>query len=123
MNYYFVSAAGLIYLLGLVHSLLGERTIFYRLFGMRVPDLRGSELYFKRTLRFAWHATTCFLWTLATVLVYWSDRSLDTAVTDATQIFGFGFFGAALLSLVVTRGRHFSWVLFLAVAILLWSGS
>jgi len=123
MNYYFLSAAGLLFLTGLVHSLLGERTIFYQLFRMRVPDLMGSELFFKRTMRFTWHATTCILWTLATVLAYWSDMELTTPVTDATQIFGFGFFAASLLALVITQGKHFSWVVFLAVAILLWGGS
>ena len=59
MNTALVCAAGLILALGAVHSILGERYILSRLFRRSdLPRLFGSDLFTRRTLRFAWHLTT-----------------------------------------------------------------
>lgn len=56
-------AAILCFLIGIIHSYLGERFILIRLFrGDRVPHLFGSDYFPKRTLRFAWHITTFAWW-------------------------------------------------------------
>lgn len=61
------AAAILCFLIGLIHSCLGERFILIRLFrGDRVPHLFGSGYFPKRTFRFAWHITTFACGGLAT---------------------------------------------------------
>ncbi|MBK7012660.1 MAG: hypothetical protein IPH43_08315 [Xanthomonadales bacterium] len=55
-------AALLIALLGLAHSVLGERYILVRLFRRDLPKLFGGTRFTRNTLRFAWHLTTMFAW-------------------------------------------------------------
>ena len=69
MNYYLTGAAVLAGLLGLGHSLLGEKTILGPLFTRNdLPKLMGSAEFTKQTLRFTWHVTTALLWGLAGIL-------------------------------------------------------
>ena len=59
-------AAGLVLLVGLAHSYLGERYILIRLFRRSdLPHLFGSDVFTRRTLRFAWHLTTVAWWGLS----------------------------------------------------------
>ena len=55
-------AALLGFLLGVAHSVLGERYILTRLFRREnLPTLFGGTEFTTRTLRFAWHLTTIAL--------------------------------------------------------------
>jgi hypothetical protein len=121
MNRGLLAAAGLIAALGAAHSYLGERYILIRLF--RRPDLPsifGSDLFTRRTLRFAWHLTTIVWWAVAAILVVMAGEP-ETRLSS--QIAGI-IAATALISAVVTaafsRGRHLAWVVFLAVALLVW---
>lgn len=52
-------ASGLLVVLALAHSYLGERYILIRLFKrVNLHMLFGSDDFTKRTLRFAWHLTS-----------------------------------------------------------------
>lgn len=118
-------AAGLFFLLGIAHSYLGERYILIRLF--RRPDLPvlfGSDLFTRRTLRMAWHLTTVASWTLAALLLLTANT--DAAGLSRAQVcfvVGGGALGCALVAGIGTRGRHLSWVVFLAITVLLWIGA
>ncbi|MEM9290651.1 MAG: hypothetical protein AAGD01_03125 [Acidobacteriota bacterium] len=107
------AAAILLVLLGLAHSVLGERYILMRLFRRPLPPLFGSDWFTRRTLRFAWHITSVAWWGFAALLV--SD--LETPETTLWIISG-TFFVSGLISLIAGRGRHFSWAVFLAIAAL-----
>jgi hypothetical protein len=114
-------AAALIILTGLAHSVLGERYILTRLFRRSdLPRLFGGTAFTARTLRFAWHITTVAWWGMAVLLWQAADGTLSR--TSALQVLGWTALLSALLPLWITRGRHLSWIVFLAVgALTLWS--
>ena len=116
-------AAVLLLLLGLVHSVLGERYILVRLFRRdNLPRLFGSDVFTKRTLRFAWHLTTVVWLGVAVLLV----RMAGAQTLGAPEIGGTVAATAgvsALVALVGSRARHPAWIVFLVVAGLVWAGT
>ena len=113
-----VIAAVLLLAIGLAHSYLGERYILVRLFRRDLPALFGSDAFTKRTLRFAWHLTTVAWWGYAALLLF-QFASARTSL----RVISVTFLVSAVVSLVGARGRHLSWVVFLAVAGLTWWAS
>lgn len=106
------SAAILIALLGLAHSVLGERYLLIRLFRRDLPRLFGGTDFTRNTLRFAWHLTTVLAFGLS-VLLWQLDRS-PSPQTLARSL-GWCLIAAGFLPLLFTRGRHLAWiVLFVA---------
>ena len=115
-------AAGLTMVLAAAHSYLGERYILIRLFRRdNLPKLLGGVEFTKQTLRFAWHITS-FAWLgLATLLLLMSSSPGGTHRVQARVIAAvFGLSGVA--ALLGSRGRHLSWVVFFAIAALVWFG-
>ncbi len=119
MNPYLMAAGIGSAVIGLLHSVLGERFILMRLGSL--PPVFGSELFTARILRFAWHITTLLLVGMGLVLVLQAAGRGDAEPT--ARVFSVTFLLCAILSGGVSRGRHFSWVLFLAAAILAWFGA
>jgi hypothetical protein len=113
-------AAVLIFLTGLAHSVLGERYILIRLFRRdNLPPLFGGTSFTTQTLRFAWHITTVAWWGFA--LLLWQAASGALTVRGMLEVLGYTSVLSGLLPLVLTRGRHLSWVVFFAVgAIVMW---
>ena len=102
-------AALLAVALGLAHSILGERYILMRLFRRdNLPTLWGGTAFTTGTLRFVWHETTVALLGFAVLLIQLGQGGL-TAVACA-QTLGWTLIAAGLLPLVLTRGRHPSWI-------------
>ena len=113
-------AAALIVLVAVVHSWLGERYIIIRLLRRSdLPKLFGGDLFTRRTIRFAWHLTTVAWFGLAVTLMV-TARAGDASDGGRFIVVTVGatFLASSILSLVTTRGRHLSWILFLAVALL-----
>lgn len=114
------AAAALVFLLGAAHSVLGERYILIRLFRRSdLPRLFGGTAFTTRTLRFAWHLTTVIAWGQAALL--WQ---LGQGVTDPRSLartLAVTLLVSALLPLVITRGRHLSWLVLLVAGGLAWS--
>ena len=112
------AAATLIFLLGLAHSILGERYILVRLFRRQdLPMLFGGTAFTTRTLRFAWHLTTVIAWGLAAVVLQLDALPHGPGRAIALTIGG-TLIVSCLLPLAFTRGRHLSWVvLFVAGAL------
>ncbi|MEQ2353763.1 hypothetical protein [Pseudoalteromonas piscicida] len=112
------AAALLLFLIGLVHSVLGEKYILLRLFKRdNLPHLFGSDWFSKRTLRFAWHLTTIAWWGIAAML-FMFYREMDGKqmlyVTSGT------FLISGLVALIASRAKHLSWVVFFVIAALLY---
>ena len=112
-------AAALLVAIALAHSLLGERYILRRLFRRgELPRLYGSDRFTRRTLRFAWHLTSVAWLGFAALLVVQSPRPEPDgallAVVTAT------FLAHAVITAVASRGKHFAWPVFLAIAVLCW---
>ena len=116
-------AAFLALLVGIAHSVLGERYILMRLFRRDgLPKLFGGTEFTTRTLRFAWHVTTIAWWGFAAVLVQLAQGSL-TASSVAFAI-GVTFTATGLVTLIASRGRHLAWPVFLAIGgIALYAGT
>lgn len=108
-------AVVLIVAVGMAHSVLGERYILTRLFRRRLPELFGSDEFTKRTLRFAWHITTVAWFGFGAVLLQVHGGQLSTE--RVLMIVGLVFGISAALALVLSRGRHLSWLVFSAISI------
>jgi hypothetical protein len=122
MNTPLLVAAALIVALGLVHSVLGERYILIRLFRRSdLPRLFGSDLFTRRTLRFAWHLTTVVWFGIGAILVQLARPGLSTVNLGTTLMVTSVV--SALVALVGSRGRHPAWVVFLAIGLCAWLGT
>lgn len=108
-----IAAAVLAVSIGVAHSCLGERYILIRLFRRPLPPLFGDDWFTRQTLRFAWHITTIAWFGFAAILM-----CLHSGSTDRRQLLLLiaGTFGmTALISLIASRGRHLSWIVFGAI--------
>lgn len=113
-----IVGAALAFGVGAAHSYLGERYVLTRLFRRPdLPPLFGSDVFTRRTLRLAWHATTLAWWGLGAVLVLLPTGASTAAIGAAVS----ATFGAtAVLMFVGSRGRHLAWIAFLAIAAAAW---
>ena len=118
-------AAGILSaVLGVLHSLLGERLLLGPIFRRGdLPKLLGSTDFARRTLRFAWHLTTVLLLAIGAVITAFSLSPLEAQSAWVPRVLAITFAACSLLSLIGTRARHFSWWVFLAIAVLLWLGA
>lgn len=123
MNFYLVAAAVLVVGIGIAHSWLGERYILMRLFRRQnIPHLLGSDDFTKRTLRFAWHITTVAWFGAAAFLLILASYPIDDSARMLSRVIAATFLVSSIVALVGSRGRHFSWVIFLLIAGLVWMG-
>jgi hypothetical protein len=115
-----IVAAVLTVLTGVAHSYLGERYILIRLFRRSdLPNLFGSDVFTRRTLRLAWHLTTIAWWGNAVLLWALAQGSarLGLRVLSGT------LFVSAVVTAIGSRGRHLAWPVILLIAVLVWVGS
>jgi hypothetical protein len=116
------AGATLAVLVGAAHSYLGERYILTRLFRRAdLPHLFGGDAFTKRTLRFAWHLSTVAWWGFAAMLLLLAP-GVPTRSHLGAAIAG-TFLITAVITFAVSRGRHFAWPVFLAIAIAAWWGT
>lgn len=124
MNVFLLIAGLLSAIIGVAHSVLGEKLLLRPLFECgEVPKLLGSTLFAHRTLRFAWHLTTVLLVAIGTVVMGIAVSPPDTGQVWILQSLAATFTVCSLLSLIGARGRHFSWWVFFIIAALLWLGA
>jgi len=110
-------AALLLVGISFAHSYLGERYLLMRLFRRcELPRLFGSAEYTQRTLRFAWHVTSVAWLGFAALLVLAAQAPVPAATLG--WVIGAVFGAHFAIALFGSRGRHYSWVVFLAVAVL-----
>jgi hypothetical protein len=108
-------AALLAFLLGVAHSVLGERYILIRLF--RRPDLPrlfGSSAFTTRTLRFAWHITTVAWWGFAAI-VFLVARN-QASPPSLLVVIGTVFLVSAIIAAAGSRFQHLSWLVLASIA-------
>jgi len=130
MNIYFLITGILCFILGLVHSILGEYLIFRdkRNKGNLVPSKVNTELK-ERHLRIiwaTWHLSSFFGWCIGAFLV---KLSIDQNMLDSEFINFminstiFTMFASSLLVLIGTKGKHPGWIVLLLIGILLIIGN
>ena len=105
---------------GLAHSYLGERFVLVRLLRRdNLPHLFGSDVFTKRTLRFAWHLTT-IAWIGLGGLVWVLGGN---GARDGLRGIGVIFLASAVLTVVGSRGRHLAWIVFTMIGVAAWMGA
>lgn len=115
-------AAILLVVIGIAHSYLGERYILIRLFRKGdLPKLYGGTVFTKNTLRFAWHLTTVAWFGFAFLLIHLSGGLLSENVVG--DIIAFTFLVHGIVSLVGSKGKHFSWPVFIIIGIVVFYAS
>jgi len=130
MNIYFLIAGILCFLLGLIHSILGEYLIFKdkRKTGNLVPSKVNTELK-ERHLRIiwaTWHLSSFFGWCIGVFLIKISSdqKKLDAEFIDfminSTVL---AMFASSLLVLIGTNGKHPGWIVLILIGILLILGN
>ncbi|MCG8326198.1 MAG: hypothetical protein MI974_00875 [Chitinophagales bacterium] len=126
MNIYFLIAGILSFLLGLVHSILGEYLIFQkkREKGKIIPSKRSEGLR-ERHLRIiwaTWHLASVFGWCIGAILIKIAlgQSGLNADFVDfLIQSVICAMFTGALLVLMGTKGKHPGWIVLLMITILL----
>jgi hypothetical protein len=123
MDIALVTAASLLVLIAVAHSYLGEKYVLIRLFRREdLPRVMGSEQFTKRVLRFAWHVTSIAWVGFAGVLLVFAGDASD-ARSSVLRVISGTFAASALLTGTASRGRHLSWAVFTAIAVLTWMES
>ncbi|MBM7068259.1 hypothetical protein [Actibacterium sp. 188UL27-1] len=113
-----ILAAILLFAVGLMHSLRGDRHLIAPILALPdLPIILGSRRNTELTLRIGWHVTTLFWWILGVVLIVMQFR-----IAAAPDVLLWGISGACgvtgLAALILSRGKHMSWVFFLPIAVL-----
>ena len=107
-------AAFLAIAIGITHSYLGENYILMRLFRRDdLPKLFGSSQFTIQTLRFAWHLTTIAWWGFAAILIVLANPPV--AARTIGLVIGCTFLVHFAIALLASRGRHYSWLIFLSI--------
>jgi hypothetical protein len=127
VNTCFIAAAALAFVVGLVHSVLGEMMIFRRMRkpGRVIPTdggtlLPGSNV---RILWASWHVLTVLGWGMAAILVQLAQPAAHGVAEELIeQVIAVSMFVGSVLVLVATKGRHPGWIGLLGVATLVWLG-
>ena len=127
MNTYLIAAAVLAFIVGLVHSVLGEVMVFSRMRqGLIVPTNGGSVLQQRhvRILWASWHVLTVFGWSFAAVLfLLSSEPSAEPLRVSLLQAVAVAMLFGSFLVLYGTKARHPGWLGLLGVSVLTWLGS
>ncbi len=113
----FLFAACLLTAMGFIHSYLGEKFMFSRLFAVRdLPLFRRHRRFTERVLRFAWHITSLAWFGFAALLFLMSfgNTALFGLVIAAT------LFVHSIVIVATCGVRHPAWSLFLLAAFAVW---
>ena len=126
MNKYIAAAGTLVFLVGLVHSILGEKLIFRRMRTGSVIPTNGGKIIGEGHVRIiwaSWHIVTLFGWLIAAVLI-WLAQSPERLQSNGLVLSAIAstMLVSALLALVATKARHPGWAGLLGVAALVWFG-
>ena len=126
MNTYFVAAAAIAFIVGLVHSVLGEILIFRRLRLRGLVPTNGGNVLSERHVRIiwaTWHIVTVFGWCLGAVLLRLSLPAGETSsAVFIEQAMVLAALAASALVLFGTLGKHPGWIGLLAMAVCAWLG-
>lgn len=126
MNRFLAIASVLAFLVGLVHSVLGERLIFRRMRQGGFMPTNGARLIGEghvRILWASWHALTVFGWCIGAMLFWLSQGPPSPAYAFFANAIIVATVVAAALVCIGTQAKHPGWVGLLGVAALTWLGT
>lgn len=114
MSGWSMAAGVLLILIAVAHSALGELHLISPLVRAEWPPWPVPRRLAKATLRFAWHLTTLAWWALAAQLLLPGVSAADVVIAFSAA--------TALVIFGATRGAHFAWAIFVAIAAFTWLG-
>ncbi len=130
MNVYFLIAGILCFVLGLIHSILGEFLIFKskRNKGSIVPSKKipGLKERHLRIIWATWHLASFFGWCIGIILVKISLTQNDLNpkfIQMVVQSMICTMLLGSLLVLIGTKGKHPGWIVLLVIGVLLLIGN
>jgi hypothetical protein len=125
LNTYLVISGILTVLLSIAHTIIGEILILIPMQKSEgIPAVRGSVATTKRTLRFTWHITSVLGIGIAFLLFHYAKfAALTPDHVYVLRILSLTFLVSFVVSIVGSKARHPSWVVFLIVSILIWLGT
>ena len=110
-------AALVVAVIGLVHSILGERVVFPRLFALPdLPLLRRDRTYTVHVLRYAWHLTSVAWWAFAAILIMVWLGAADMR-RASVLIVALTLLASGVVILATAGRRHPAWPLFLVAGL------
>ncbi len=120
-NWCFITAGISIFVIGLVHSILGERFIFRRMRSTRFIPTNGGQVLREphvRILWASWHVVTMMGWCIA-IFLFWlalpSSKDLESSLP--VQAAAISMLASSMLVFIGTRGKHLGWLGLLVAAI------
>jgi hypothetical protein len=126
MNSYLLAGGILAFIVGLVHSVLGEVLIFRRLRSRGIIPTHGGELLRERHIRIlwaSWHILTVLGWCVATILWCLAQTfPLGPSPHFVARAIAVAMLTSATIIFVSTKARHPGWVGLLGVAVLVLVG-
>jgi len=110
-------AAVLAFAVGGVHSWLGEKRLLGPLLapGHR-HELLEKSAFARQVLRFAWHLTTIAWWGMGAALAAYAMVPVDPSARIVLPILAVTFLMTGVCILLISRGRHLAWPVFLTIA-------
>ena len=130
LNGYFLAAAVICFLLGLVHSVLGEKLIFRRWRQahrhQQIPIISTNLLHESRIgiVWASWHLVSIFGWAIGAVLLYLSwTAPAQVLINFIAHTVTIASLAGAICVFIGTRAKHPGWVGLLAIAVCAWLGS
>ena len=120
MEVYTFMAGWLAIVVGLVHTLLGERLIFSRMRKQGVIPAFGQPVLRERHVRVlwaSWHIVSIFGWALGLQLIHAARPFTELGVLQfSLRSIVIAMLCSSVLVLVATKGRHPGWIGLLVVA-------
>jgi len=110
-------AAVLTFLVGAVHSWLGERKLIGPLLAPEGRQGLLARSWARRVLRFAWHLTTVAWWGSAATFAALARGPLGAQGRLTLEVASVTFLVTGVIVLVSSRGRHLAWPAFLIIAV------
>ncbi len=120
MDIYFIIATALLFIVGFIHSVVGERKLITPLSTQQSNSVFEQDPLNRPVLRVAWHITTIAWWGMAIVIFDLATLPNPPALT--VHAMSVTFFLTGLSICLFTRGKHPAWVIFGIVSGLLWAG-
>jgi hypothetical protein len=125
MNELFLVTAALAAFGALGHGYLGERLILMPLTRRtELPSTRlGGAAQTAMMLRFTWHCFTVVMLSLAVVFLALGSGAIGGGDWTVVRVLAGYFAVFGVLVLVLSRGRHFAWLIGLGAAATAWLGT
>jgi len=122
MNLTLAAAGILAIIVGIIHSVLGEKLIFKHLREDSVVPTKPAPPLRQRNIRIlwaTWHMASVFGWTYAAVLLYMAVKP-ESVNSVFVQFIAASMFLSSALVLIATKAKHPGWIGLLIVGLLCW---